>query len=93
MFDRCDFLIGAGNSVVIVVPEPLPDASTYTVSVSSDQIKFKADDDDFAEVAFTNKDIFENIMHNTQVGLIEYDRKGTLPSYITNIAYVELRRA
>lgn len=93
MFQRCDFLLGNNNTVVIVIPEHLPKAETYTVSVSSKDIRFRADYDCVAEVSYQGGDIFRRIASAMQVGLVEYPGPGDFPNAITNVAYVEVRRA
>ena len=92
MFERCDFLIGQDNSVVIVIPERLPAAETYTVSISDRDIKFKADYNYIAEMIYQGGEIFRRIANSIQVGLVEY-AGGEFPEHITNVAYVEVRRA
>lgn len=92
-FHRCDFLIGRDNSVVIIIPANLPKAETYTVSVSDRDIRFKADYHSIAEMGYQGGEVFQRIANNTQVGLVEYIGPGEFPNYITNIAYVEVRRA
>lgn len=93
MFSRCDFLLGANQSVVIVVPANLPYAETYTVTVTHDRIKFMADYQDITEMAYPGGEIYDRIAHNTQIGLIEYPPEGEFPPFITNVAYVEVRRS
>ncbi|MCB9989674.1 MAG: hypothetical protein H6868_10150 [Rhodospirillales bacterium] len=92
MFNRCDFLLGEGQSVVIVVPAHLPYAETYTVAVTEDTIKFRAGFDDIAEMHYPGGEIYKRISGTTQVGLVEYPPEGELPDFITNVAYVEVRR-
>lgn len=92
MFERCDFLMGDGHSVIIVIPATLPEAETYTVSVNNEVIRFKAGYDDIAEMAYPGGEIFERIANNTQIGLVEHAGEH-LPAHITNVAYVEVRRS
>ncbi len=92
MFERCDFVMGRDNSIVIVIPEMLPRAETYTVSVSSQDIKFRADYDNIAEMFYHDSEVFKRIASATQVGLVEYPGTGDFPMHITNVAYVEVRR-
>ena len=92
MFERCDFLLGEGNSVVIVIPASLPEAETYTVSITNNIMKFMADYTDIAEMDYPGGDIFERIANHTQIGLVEYPpNNGQFRNEITNIAYVEVR--
>lgn len=93
MIKRCDFLLGMNESIVIVIPENLPRAETYTVSVSDKDIRFRADYDTIGEMIYQGGDIFQRIASSFQVGLVEYPGPGDLPTHITNIAYVEVRRA
>lgn len=91
-FQRCDFLLGQGYSVLIVVPAHLPDADTYTVSVSDRDIRFRAGQKDIAEVPYDDAEVFERIANNIQVGLVEYAGQD-FPTHITHVAYVEVRRS
>ncbi len=92
MFERCDFLLGAGYSIIIVIAGTLPAADTYTVSVSDQDIRFKAGYENIAEMNYQGGEIFQRIANNTQVGLVEYDGS-EFPAEITHVAYVEVRRA
>lgn len=92
MFNRCDFLLGQGHSVVIVVPGNLPQAETYTVSVCDKNIRFRAGYDSIAELDYPGGEIFDRISNNTQVGLVEFNGE-ELPPHITKVAYVEVRRS
>lgn len=94
VFNRCDFLLGQDSSIVIVIPAHLPRADHYTVSVNSRSIRFKAGHDHIVELDYPGGEIFERIANSTQVGLIEYPQGvGDFPACITNVAYVEVRRA
>ncbi len=93
MFNNCDFVLGGGNSVIIVIPERLPYAETYTVSVSNKDIKFKADYEDIVQLDYQGGEVYERIAKSTQIALVEYDGHGDFPSQITHVAYVEVRRA
>ncbi len=94
-FERCDFLLGNGYSIVIIVPAHLPEAETYTVSVSDRDIKFRAGYENIAEMPYQGGEIFRRIANNTQVGLVEYTPGAgeEFPKHITYVAYVEVRRA
>lgn len=93
MFERCDFLLGNGYSIVIIIPAALPEAETYTVSVSDSDIKFKAGYENVAHMPYQGGEIFQRIANNTQVGLVEYTPGQEFPRHITHIAYVEVRRS
>lgn len=93
-FNRCDFLLGKDDSVVIVIPAHLPKAETYTVSVSDHDIRFRAGYEKVAEMSYPGGDVFRKIANNTQVGLMEYPPDGgEFPGVITQLAYVEVRRS
>lgn len=92
MFQKCDFLYGSGDSIVIVIPATLPHAETYTVSVSSENIKFKAGFEEIARLEYQGGEIFKRIAQHTQIGVVEYPPGETFPDVITNVAYVEVRR-
>jgi len=93
VFERCDFLLGNGHTVVIVIPAELPEADTYTVSVSDKDIKFKAGYDKVAQMPYQGGEVFERIARNTQVGLVQYKNGDKFPTTLTHVAYVEVRRA
>lgn len=93
MFERCDFLLGNGHTIVIIIPASLPEAETYTVSVSDKDIRFKAGYEDIATMPYQGGEIFQRIANNTQVGLVEYRNGEKFPTNITHVAYVEVRRA
>jgi hypothetical protein len=93
MFTSCDFLLGQNETIVIVIPASLPKADTYTVSVTDHSIRFKAGYDSIAEMEYPGGEVFRRIIGNTQVGLVENPPDGKFPSCITNVAYVEVRRA
>jgi len=94
VFNKCEFLLGDDNTVLIVIPVHLPKAETYTVSFSDRDIRFKAGYDDVAVMPYQSHEVFRRIIHNTQVGLVEYTPGiDEFPTVITNVAYVEIRRA
>ncbi|WP_435641149.1 hypothetical protein [Micavibrio aeruginosavorus] len=94
MFQKCDFLLGEGDTIVVVIPARLPHAETYTLSVSDRDIRFRAGYDDIAEMPIQGAEIFRRLMNYTQVGVVEYPPNAeSFPKTITNVAYIELRRA
>ncbi len=86
-------MMGRDDSIVIVIPANLPKAETYTVSVSDRDIKFRADYSCIAEMLYQGGEVFRRIASAIQVGLVEYTGAGDFPNHITNVAYVEVRRA
>ena len=93
MFSNCDFLMGRDQTIVIVIPAFLPKAETYTVSVTDHNITFKADYENIAEITYEDGEVFKRIASHTQIGLVEYPPYGKFPDCITQVAYVEVRRA
>jgi hypothetical protein len=94
VFEECGFLMGEGDQVVIVIPALLPEAETYTVSISDKSIRFKAGYNSIAEMHYPGGEIFRRLTSLTQVGLVEYPPGwGDFPGHITNVAYIEVRRA
>lgn len=94
VFSRCDFLLGKDDdAVIIVVPAHLPDAETYTVSISDRDIKFRAGYDFIAELPYKGGEVYKRIANNVQIGLVEYPPGGDFPACITKVAYVEVRKA
>lgn len=94
MFTECGFLLGEDNSVVIVVPAHLPAAETYTVAVTSDDIRFRAGYDDVAQMHYPGGEVYKRLAQSVQVGLVEYvPGMEEMPKEITNLAYIEVRRS
>ncbi|MCB1556260.1 MAG: hypothetical protein KDJ15_03000 [Alphaproteobacteria bacterium] len=93
MFKRCDFLLGDNQAVVIVLPACLPRADTYTVAVTEKRISFRAGYDEIAELPCPDSDVFRRIASHTQIGLVEFPEGAPFPGIITNMAYVEVRKA
>lgn len=94
VFDRCDFILGEGGSMVIVLPGLLPkDAPNYTVSATPAHIRIKAGHDEIAKFPYQSSDVFERLSHVSQVGIIEFPPEDFFPGCITAVAYVETRMA
>ncbi|HTK84165.1 MAG TPA: hypothetical protein VL625_03680 [Patescibacteria group bacterium] len=93
MFDSCDFLLGKDQTIIIVIPEKLPRAETYTVSVTDKNIVFKAGQNNVGEVPYQGEEVYKRIAGNIQIGLVEYPPYSRFPDHITQVAYVEVRRA
>ena len=92
MFDRCEFLMGQDDSMVIVLPGLLPKGfDTFTVSASPSEIRIKAGFNEIARFKFCNQKAFEILKKCSQVGIVEYPPKEPFPACITALAYVETR--
>ena len=88
--DSCQFMMGQGRSILIGLPEYLPVADTYTVSVSPHSVRFIADRKKIAEIPFDNDEVFERLSFAHEVGLVESKNGIDYPDYITNVAYIEV---
>lgn len=93
MFKECDFLLGKDDSIAIVIPAKLPAAETYTVSISENDVKFRAGYNEIAHIPFKSLEVLKRLSKTSQVGLVEYPKNEPFPDSITALAYVELRRA
>ncbi len=92
MFDRCDFLMGQGDSMVIVLPGLLPKVdTTYTISASPSEISIKAGFNEIARFPYSNENVFRILTMSSQVGIVEYSPKDAFPNAITAVAYVQTR--
>ncbi len=92
MIERCDFLLGADDTMVMVLPEKLPGASTYTVTASPEHIRIRADHDEIAKFSYNNQEVFRRFAHMVQVGMVEYPVDEPFPAAITAVAYVQTMR-
>jgi hypothetical protein len=79
--------------VTIVVPVKLPQADNYTVSISPDDVKFRAGHQNIAQFPFRCAEVFRRLSGASQIGLVEYPTGQPFPDCITALAYVELRKA
>lgn len=92
MFERCEFIMGHDNSMVIVLPGMLPsEPQPYTVSATPTHIKIKAGYDQIALFPYHNEEVFQRLIHFSQVGIVEYPPGESFPACITAVAYVETR--
>ena len=78
--------------MVIVIPAHLPKAETYTVSICDKHIRFRAGYENIAEILYQGPGVYERIINNTQIGLVEYPPGDDFPPSITQVAYVDVRR-
>ncbi len=93
VFTECDFLLGRDHGVTIVVPVKLPQADSYTVSISPDDVKFRAGHEHIAHFPFRCAEVFRRLSEASQVGVVEYPAGQPFPDCLTALAYVELRKA
>ncbi len=92
MFEHCYFITGSNQTIIIVVPETLPDAGVLNLSVTPKQISFAADYETIAKVPYDDSDVYERLCEHTQVGMIAFGEKENqpMPQEITHVAYVEV---
>ena len=91
-FTECDFVMGEGQSVVIVIPAFLPEDKTYTVSVGDTDLRFKSGFEKIAEVPLTHPEVLKRLKAHTEIGIVEYPKGEPWPDCITNVAFVEVRK-
>ncbi len=91
-FDHCYFITGTNEAIIIVVPEKMPEADVFMVSVTPTEVQFLADYEAFARVPYGDDEIFRRLSYHNQIGMIEYEeeKKGPMPEYITHVAYVQV---
>ena len=88
MFDRCDFLMGDGN-VVMVLRGKLPLAEHYTIAATPDEIRIKAGQNEIASFSYKNDNAFNALQRVPQIGIVEFPEGGVFENAITNLAYVQ----
>ncbi len=93
MFEHCYFITGSDRTIIIVVPEKLPDASILNLSFTTEEISFAADYEVFAKVAYSDQDVYQRLLEHTQVGMIAFEEKDNqpLPHEITHMAQIEVQ--
>lgn len=92
MIENCEFLLGQGRSIVIGLPQYLPVADNYTVSISPQSIRFIAGREKVAEIPYKSSEVFNRLSFAHEVGLVESRDGEHYPDYITNVAYIEVRK-
>ncbi len=91
-FSACDFVLGEGQSIVIVVPAHLPQDKSCTVSVSDTDIKFRAGFEQLAQVNVSHPEVLKRLKAQTEIGIVEYPEGDPWPDCITAIGHVEVRK-
>lgn len=93
MFNRCDFLLGENDSIVIAVPKQVPKDQPLTLVVYRDGLKFYHGEEDnvIGDVACAQNEVLKRLARKDKVGLIEVtgDAPG-FPVYIAAVANVTL---
>lgn len=91
MFNKCDFLLGDNNSIVIIVPEFLPKDQKLTVEVENSSLCFKSGEDTVASIAYVSREILGRLMGKAKVGIVEFMKgTGKFPAYISVVADVKI---
>ena len=89
MFNKCDFLLGDNNSLVIIVPEFLPKDQKLVVEVQDHSLKFLSGEEEVANIAFVGRDILARLVSKAKVGIVEFMKgTGQFPAYISVVAEV-----
>jgi len=91
LFNSCDFLLFRDRSVVVIIPASLPKAENFTVSIGPCDVKFRAGYDEIAHIAFQDAEVYDRMLHTSQIGVVESPVGEPFPDCITALAYVEVR--
>lgn len=90
MFNKCDFLLGDNNSIVIIVPEFLPKDRKLVVEVQDHSLKFMSGEEEVANIAFVGQEILRRLIGKAKVGIVEFMKgTGQFPAYISVVAEVK----
>lgn len=94
MFNRCDFILGDNDSIVIIVPTQLPKDLPLTVEVYNGNLVFKSGEDSLCDVMCESRDVLQRLANKAKVGLIEFlNGVPKFPAYITAVANIEVHCA
>lgn len=92
MFEKCDFILGDGGSIVIVVPTQLPKDLPLTLEVHKRGIVFLSGEVEVGSVPCERPDILQRLINIAKVGLIEFlNGIPRFPAYITSVAAVSVK--
>ncbi len=90
MFERCSFIMGEDDSIIVVVPQSLPKELPLTLEVHNESISFLSGDRVVANVHCTRQDVIARLLSKAKVGLIEFiNGKPSFPAYISTVADVQ----
>lgn len=95
MFDRCDFLMGENDSIVIAVPRQVPKDNSLTLVVYRDGLMFyHGDDVMIGNVPCGHREVLKRLANKERVGLIEViEDQPSFPVYIAAVATVTMGQA
>lgn len=95
MFNRCDFLMGENDSIVIAVPNRVPKDNNLTLVVYRDGLMFyHGDEVIIGDVPCEHREVLKRLVNKQRVGLIEViENEPTFPVYIAAVANVTLGQA
>lgn len=93
MFEKCDFILGENDSIVIVVPGQLPKGLPLTLEIHSDMLLFRSGENAIGGYSGARRDVIQRLMGRAKVGLIEFlNGVPSFPAYITAVAEVAIIR-
>src|SRR5262249_14044116 len=90
LFDSCDFLLGKGSTIIVVVPAHLPQRNVF-VYVDETRLAFTTDADGknvIADVPYMGAEVYRRLLSDPQMGLVEYPPGEKFPDAITAVATV-----
>lgn len=94
MFNRCDFLMGENDSIVIAVPNLLPKGIPLTLHVHRNGLVFRHGDETIGDVPCGHLEVFKRLSRREKVGLIEVTNEvPSFPIYIAAVADIHMARA
>ena len=90
MFERCSFIMGEDDSIIVVVPQSLPKELPLTLEIHEESIAFLSGNRVVADVRCTRQDILSRLLSKAKVGLIEFiNGKPSFPAYISTVADIQ----
>lgn len=91
MFDKCDFILGENDSIVIVIPTQLPKDQPLTLEVHQNSLLFRSGDLAVGGVTCKCDAALARLVNKAKVGLIEFlNGAPRFPAYISAVAHIEV---
>lgn len=88
-FDRCHFLLGKGDDVVVVIPWVLPKGK-LVLYVDWYHLAFVVDEKIIARIRYQGTGLREKLQAHKQIGLVESMPGEAVPDYVTSVAEVRV---
>ncbi|MAM35183.1 MAG: hypothetical protein CMH28_08925 [Micavibrio sp.] len=89
MFERCSFIMGDDESILIIVPVNIPKDEPLTIEVSPTHLMFRLGEELFADIECCKRDVYERLLTKQKVGLVEITEESPdFPPYISLVAAI-----